>query len=65
MRIIKQDLNLHIYKDKAWSTVWYKNNDRHREDGPAEVWSSGKKYHHLNNIHRHEDIYWKEIHENY
>ena len=29
--------------------VWYKNNELHREDGPAIEWKNGDKNYYLNN----------------
>lgn len=65
MRIIKQDLKLYMYQDKICFIDWYKNDESHREDGPSEVWSTGKEYYNLNNINYNEHEYRKKIHENY
>lgn len=39
--------------DENGSVVWYKNGKKHREDGPACIWSDGSKAWYLNGkLHR-------------
>lgn len=37
-----------MYQEKSGSIRWYKNDDLHREDGPASEWASGTKCWYIN-----------------
>lgn len=53
-----------MYKTKYGTKYWYKNGQRHREDGPAIEWEDGAKAWYLNDKFMTEEEWYKNLEPN-
>jgi len=42
--------------------AWFKNDELHREDGPAVIWCDGKESWSLNHVSYTKENYYRELH---